>query len=197
MKVFNSIISLFVFLLLLSGCDSKKDEISADMFAIPKHMSEAENKEPFKGTFTLTTTKNESFDMEINEKGLVSKELDGKIVLLNFFATWCPPCLKEIPAFVEVKEKYKDKFEIVAVLFSDDVSKEGLEKFMEEQKMNFKVIVGDTNNDLANIFGVKKIPESFIFGPDGTFLKKYVGETKKEDLEKDIEAILKHNQKEG
>lgn len=89
----------------------------------------------------------------------------GKVVLLNFWATWCPPCRKEIPSMVDIYDKLKSKgFEIVAV--SVDRSKSDVEKFVAEQAMLFTVL-HDKNSSVSQQFGVFRYPETFIVDRNG------------------------------
>lgn len=72
-------------------------------------------------TYTLKTTEGKEIKFEYDNKILTSKELNGKIVLLNFFATWCPPCIKEIPVFNKIVKMYPNDFIIISVLFQDPI----------------------------------------------------------------------------
>jgi len=90
---------------------------------------------------------------------------EGKVVLLNFWATWCPPCRKEIPSMVKIYDKFKEKgFEIVAI--SVDKSRDDVVKFVKEQNMNFTVL-HDVNSSTAQQYGVFRYPESFIIDRSG------------------------------
>ena len=90
---------------------------------------------------------------------------EGKVVLLNFWATWCPPCRKEVPSMVKIYDKFKDKgFEIVAV--SVDKSRDVVVKFVKEQNMNFTVL-HDVNSSTAQQYGVFRYPKTFIIDRTG------------------------------
>ncbi|MDQ7001111.1 MAG: TlpA disulfide reductase family protein [Ghiorsea sp.] len=90
---------------------------------------------------------------------------EGKVVLLNFWATWCPPCRKEVPSMVKIYNQLKDKgFEIVAV--SVDKSRDDVVKFVQEQNMNFTVL-HDVNSSTAQEWGVFRYPETFIIDRNG------------------------------
>ncbi len=90
---------------------------------------------------------------------------EGKVVLLNFWATWCPPCREEVPSMVKLYDKYKDQgFEIVAV--SVDRSKRDVVEFVEEQDMRFTVL-HDKNSDASRLYGVFRYPETFIVDRNG------------------------------
>lgn len=94
------------------------------------------------------------------------KEFRGKVVLLNFWATWCPPCRKEIPSMVELYKRYKDKgLEIIGVNL-DKLGKSEVEKFSLEHKINFPVLL-NPSGDVASLYGVVVLPTSIILDRDG------------------------------
>ncbi|MGK0256434.1 MAG: thiol-disulfide isomerase/thioredoxin, partial [Arcobacteraceae bacterium] len=118
---------------------------------------------------------------------LFSKQLNGKMVLINFWAPWCKPCIKEMPSFVELQEKYKDDFIILAVLFDKKLDLEKLNDFMTQHNVNFPVTIGEENYVLAKALDdVNMIPESFLYTKEGFFVEKFIGEISKSKLEKFI-----------
>ena len=92
----------------------------------------------------------------------------------------------------DVKEKYKDNFEIVSVLFQDDKTAEEMKKFIEEYKINYTITMGGDNQKLADEFNVKKIPEMFLFSKDGKFVKKFIGKVSQEELERYIKVAIEN-----
>jgi peroxiredoxin len=89
----------------------------------------------------------------------------GKIVLVNFWATWCPPCLEEMPAMERLWQKHKDAgFVLVAVSVDTDPKK--VVPFVTEHKLTFPVAF-DTKMAVAEKYGVRALPSSFILGKDG------------------------------
>ncbi len=89
----------------------------------------------------------------------------GKVMLVNFWATWCPPCRKEVPSMVEVYEQLKGKgLEIVAI--STDRSRSDVDKFVKEQNMSFTVL-HDADSQVAQSYGVFRYPETFIVDKKG------------------------------
>ncbi|MDQ7037766.1 MAG: TlpA disulfide reductase family protein [Aquificota bacterium] len=113
-------------------------------------------------------------------------DLRGKIVLLNFWATWCPPCREEMPIFVRVYRKYKNRgFEIVAV--STDSGPEGVRNFIKEFRINFPVVL-DQKGKLARLYRVQGLPTSFLINREGKVVKVRLGEYK--EIEKDLKKLL-------
>jgi peroxiredoxin len=92
-------------------------------------------------------------------------EQRGKIVLVNFWATWCPPCLEEMPAMERLWRKHKDTgFVLVAVSVDTDPQK--VVPFVTEHKLTFPIAF-DTKMAIAEKYGVRALPSSFILGRDG------------------------------
>lgn len=103
-------------------------------------------------------------------------ELRGKVVLVNFWATSCPGCVKEMPDMVEVYKQYRDKgFEIIAVAMPYDPPNYVL-KFVQDWKLPFPVVLDVKGEAVAAFGNVVLTPTSFLIGKDGTLLEKKIGE---------------------
>jgi thiol-disulfide isomerase/thioredoxin len=113
----------------------------------------------------------------------------GKVILLNFWATWCGPCRAEIPSLVELQEQYAD--DLVVLGLSVDDTAEKLLPYAAEFKMNYPVLVGNGREDVQEAFGpLFGIPVSVIIGRDGVIAKKHSGIATKEQIEREIKALL-------
>jgi peroxiredoxin len=113
----------------------------------------------------------------------------GKIILLNFWATWCPPCKVEIPDLIELQEQYKN--DIVVLGFSVDDTPEQLRPFAEEYQMNYPVLVGLGHENIQEAYGpMWGIPVTIIIDRDGRIAKKQSGIRTKEQIEREILALL-------
>jgi thiol-disulfide isomerase/thioredoxin len=113
----------------------------------------------------------------------------GKVILLNFWATWCGPCRAEIPSLVELQEQYAD--DLVVLGLSVDDTAEKLLPYAAEFKMNYPVLVGNGREDVQEAFGpLFGIPVSVIIGRDGIIAKKHSGIATKEQIEREIKALL-------
>jgi peroxiredoxin len=121
-----------------------------------------------------------------------SKQLSdykGKVVLLNFWATWCGPCKAEIPGFVELQEKYKDKLTIVG--FSVDDPADKAKAFADEYKINYPILLGEGREDVQDSYGpIWGIPASFLISKDGKVCRKHMGIAPKAVFEKEIVALM-------
>ncbi|MBC8214382.1 MAG: redoxin domain-containing protein [Candidatus Marinimicrobia bacterium] len=114
---------------------------------------------------------------DVNGTEYTLSKLKGKVVLVNFWATWCPPCRMEIPEFNELYTTYKNKgFEILGVSISDTQSQ--LTQFMKSFEVAYPVLHG-SKFDISKITqmygGIQSVPTSFIIGKDGTIIRIYPG----------------------
>lgn len=187
----NFLIGLVFLGFLFSGCDSKSP---IDSSVVAKKSLQDNKYEFVPQSFNLTTTNEKNISFKSTDNGLDFDEFKGKkAVLIDVFATWCPPCIEEIPVLKEIKEKYKDNFEIVSILFEQDKTKEEILKFIAKHGINYPITMGEENFRLAKELGdVKKVPEMFLFSKDGKFVKKFVGKTSKEEIEKYIKIAIEN-----
>lgn len=123
----------------------------------------------------------------------------GKVVLLNFWATWCSPCRGEIPSMVELYKKYKDKgLEIVGVNL-DKLGKSGVEKFSLEYKINFPVLL-NPSGEVASQYGVVVLPTTIFLDPSGKIKGNRISGALDWTAETNlslIETLLKSNEAAG
>jgi peroxiredoxin len=121
---------------------------------------------------------------------LQMSDYKGKVVLLNFWATWCIPCSKEIPWFVEFEQAYKDKgFAVVGISMDDDGWK-SVRPFLESRKVNYRVAVDD-GTVAAKFGGIDSLPETLLIGRDGRIVARHVGLIGRDTYEREINALLK------
>lgn len=182
------IISFILFGFLFNGCDSK----SIDGSVISKVKKEQVVKfEP--QSFELINIDGKSINFQSTTNGLDFEDFKGKkAVLVDIFATWCPPCIEGLPTLISLKDEYKDDFEIVSVLFKDDKTKEEMKKFIDEHKINYQIAIEGDNQKLSDELNVKKVPEMFLFSKDGKFVKKFIGKVSKEELDEYIKIAIKN-----
>ena len=126
---------------------------------------------------------------DIEGKEVALSSFKGKVVLLNFWATWCGPCKAEIPGFVELQEKYRDKLTIVG--YSVDDTAELAKKYAAQYKMNYPILLGEGREDVQDAYGpIWGIPASFLISKDGKVCRKHLGIAPKAVFEKEIVALL-------
>lgn len=119
---------------------------------------------------------------DLDGKEVSSAQFAGKLLVVDFWATWCGPCIEEIPGYVELQKKYgKDGLVIVGVsLDRGGVAK--VKKFVEERGMNYAVVMG--SGDIAESFGgLEAIPTTFLISRDGKILHRKTGSWSHADYE--------------
>lgn len=133
-------------------------------------------------------------NMNFTLKDLAGKSVSlssfkGKVVLLNFWATWCGPCKAEIPGFVELQAKYKDTLVVVGYSVDDPADK--AQAFATEYKINYPILLGEGKEDVQDAYGpIWGIPASFIISKDGRVCKKHMGIAPKAVFEKELVALM-------
>ncbi|TLP37631.1 TlpA family protein disulfide reductase [Arcobacter arenosus] len=175
-------------LLLLIGCDSKEENK-------PKAETETSKEKEIQTKYQLETLGETPINLTYKNETLNVDEVQGKVILVNFFATWCPPCKAEIPHLINLKNKYKDNFEIIAVNLGEKsgqlTDKSVLADFANEYKINYIVTNSENNFKIADLMGgVRIIPTMYLFDPKGTIVQKYVGIVPEEMIETDIKKAL-------
>jgi thiol-disulfide isomerase/thioredoxin len=125
---------------------------------------------------------------DLTGRPLSLRSYRGKLVLLNFWATWCGPCLTEIPRFVTWQQAYGGAgLQIVGVSMDDHAAP--VRRLYEKYHLNYPVVVGDA--ELGEQFGgVLGLPLSYLIAPDGHVLARYQGELNLEKVETQIKSLL-------
>ncbi|MFN7918389.1 MAG: TlpA disulfide reductase family protein [Vicinamibacterales bacterium] len=110
---------------------------------------------------------------DLDGKAISMADLKGKVVLVNFWATWCPPCRAEIPDLIALQAKYKDQLVIIGVS-EDEIPPEEVKAFATGQKMNYPIVMA--NAELSTIFkGVAALPTTFVIDPEGRIQQRHTG----------------------
>jgi len=125
---------------------------------------------------------------DIDGKKLALSDFKGKVVLLNFWATWCAPCRAEIPAFVEMQQKNGPQgFQVIGISMDDEAKP--VREFYQKFNMNYPVAIGD--DKLAQSFGgVLGLPISFLIDREGRIAAKYIGAADVAVIEKTVADLL-------
>lgn len=149
--VFRTLLAFSIGLLLICGCTSQEEGSNLVTGSAPQ--------------FALK-------DLEGNTLRL--EDLRGKVVLLNFFATWCGPCRQEIPDFVRLYGKYKDKeLEIIGISLDMDGAAV-LGPFVQRYGITYPIVLG-TRKVVEDYGGVKGIPTSFLIDRKGSITQRFIG----------------------
>jgi thiol-disulfide isomerase/thioredoxin len=113
----------------------------------------------------------------------------GKVVLLNFWATWCPPCRDEIPEFIDLANRYKDGLIIVGVSM-DDAPPSEVKKFASDAGINYPIVMA-SREMVREYGGVPALPTAFVVDPEGRVVQKHVGLFPSYVYETEVRALLK------
>lgn len=178
---------LFLFFtFIIIGCQNKNVR---DEPATTKENTSANSQ------YTATTTTNSSEAMApdfvlTDTKGNQIKLSDyrGKVVILDFWATWCPPCRRGIPDLIDLQKTYKNKLAVIGISLDTD-SKKDVVPFIKEYGINYKVAYGD-NNVVQKYGNIQSIPTTFIIDQNGKIVNSYIGLQRKETFENQIKALI-------
>jgi len=125
---------------------------------------------------------------DLDGKPISLDDFKGKIVLLNFWATWCGPCRAEIPDLIELQNKYKDQLAIVA-LATDEDDADVVKKFSQKAGINYRV--GMSSDELRAAYGgIPALPTSFVIDPQGRVVQKHIGLNDPSIYELEVRALL-------
>ncbi len=126
---------------------------------------------------------------DLDGKTVTLADLKGKVVVLNFWATWCPPCREEIPALIALHEKNKARGLVVLGVSMDEGGVAEVKEFVAKNKMTYPVAMASST--IADDYGgVRAIPTTFIINRDGAIIEKIVGDRSLEQFEKSVQPSL-------
>jgi len=118
-----------------------------------------------------TATNNDFTLNSLDGNEYALSRLKGNVVIVDFWATWCPPCKREIPHLIEIYNKYKDKGLIILGVSTED--KVALEAFQKENNINYPILLG--TNEVFQKFGVRSIPHTLFIDKKGKVRKVQIG----------------------
>jgi thiol-disulfide isomerase/thioredoxin len=125
---------------------------------------------------------------DLDGQPISTAEWHGKVVLLNFWATWCPPCREEIPEMIELANRYKDRLQIIGVSM-DDGPPEEVRQFAKEIGINYPIVMW-SRELIREYGGVPGLPTSFVINPEGRVVQKHVGLYSMDVYEGEVRALL-------
>ncbi|RLB69857.1 MAG: TlpA family protein disulfide reductase [Deltaproteobacteria bacterium] len=153
-NIFWIVVLLTVFLLV--GCDNSTSE---------QPLTKVNHESKLAADFTLTNMQGEQVSLS---------QYRGKVVILNFWATWCPPCREEMPSMERLYQKYKDQGLVILAVSADENGKKAVSQFLQKTPYSFPILL-DSDNIAQNAYGVFRFPESFIIDRNGMVVKKIIG----------------------
>jgi peroxiredoxin len=127
---------------------------------------------------------------DVDGNTVALSQFRGKVVVLDFWATWCPPCRTEIPGYITLQKKYADDGLVIIGVSVDTDGVGPVKKFMKDMGMNYIVVMAD--DDIQNAYGpLGGYPTTFIIDREGNIRDKKLGRKPVAAFEKDILAVLK------
>ena len=125
-----------------------------------------------------------------DDKKVKLADFKGKVIVLNFWATWCGPCKVEIPAFVDLQTQYEPQgVQFIGVSVDDTAAK--LRPYIAEHAMNYPVLQGTSNGGLMDAYGpLAAVPTTYLIKRDGNVCKRHSGEVSKAVLERELQALI-------
>ncbi len=126
---------------------------------------------------------------DVNGKKISLSDYKGKVVIVDFWATWCPPCRRSIPDLIDLQKKYKNKIAVIGISVDMD-TRSDVAPFVKKNKINYKVLYATP--EVVQAYGnIDAIPTSFIIDQHGNIVTQHVGLTPKETYINEINKLLK------
>jgi len=189
MKIY-SYVFLLSFALIFTSCSKQKDENSSNN--TKKEAKKTQVMQNKSNNITLTTVNGEKIEVTKEAKGFTFSNAQNQIILIDFFATWCPPCKAEIPHLNNLQEKYKGKIKIIGVLIEPNKDSGELKKFMNNFAINYTIVNSSANQLFADaVGGIESIPFMIMYGKNGKNITHYLGVVPEEMIDSDIQSALK------
>ena len=155
--------------------------LAAASLAVPSLCADDDFKPSPAPTWTLT---------DVEGKAVSSDQLKGKVIVLDFWATWCGPCRSEIPSYIELQRQYGPAGLAIVGVSLDRGGPAVVKKFIAEQKINYQIVLGD--DKVAEAYGgVEAIPTTFIIDRSGTIRYRKVGAMEPEEFAAVLKPFLK------
>jgi cytochrome c biogenesis protein CcmG/thiol:disulfide interchange protein DsbE len=114
-----------------------------------------------------------NFTVQDSDRSVTLSQFRGQVVVLNFWATWCAPCVEEMPSLVEMQRRMKAKG-ITVVAVSTDVDQNAYKHFIKDHNVNL-LTVRDANQKSSALYGTFKFPETYVIDRDGVMRRKFIG----------------------
>lgn len=114
-----------------------------------------------------------NFVLQDSDRKVALHDYKGKVVVLNFWATWCPPCVEEMPSLVELQKRVKDK-DVTVLAVSLDVDEGAYKKFIKDHNVDL-LTVRDPDQKSNSLYGTYRFPETFVIDKNGILRRKFIG----------------------
>ncbi len=178
---------LFITVLLFSGCGDKETSTPKE----EKPIQKVEKKKKQEHIINLTTTDMQDMKLTALENGIKFEDYPEKVVLLVFFATWCPPCIDEIPHLNAVQNAYKSQVQIIGILLEENKTNSQIGSFIQTHDIIYPVTNSRQNYILAEALGgIRSLPTTVMYDKKGDYHTHFVGKVPQEMIETEIKKAL-------
>jgi len=141
---------------------------------------------------TLKTANGKKIHLTFKDDGINFKEYKNKVIILDIFTTWCPPCLESIPHLNQIQKQYKKDLQIIGILMEEDKKNQQVKDFKKIHHINYPITNSKENFTLVDTWGgVSGYPTIIIFDKNGTYFNHFNGSPPIEMLESDIKKALR------
>ncbi len=181
---------VFISLIMFWGCERKDKKEQTVQESAKVQTQQPKEEEP--STITLHTTTGNEILLTATPKGIIFGGYEGKVVVLDFFATWCPPCRAEIPHLADIQKAFKDQVQIIGILMEENKQDIEIQNFEKDLGINFPISNTPANFALSDALGgIKSLPTMVIYDKEGNYFTHYVGAAPQEMIEADINRALR------
>jgi thiol-disulfide isomerase/thioredoxin len=174
---------LILFSVAMTGCQKEnnaKPVVSEENNSTNSNLRGETDKAP---EFTLLDTQGNNVSLS---------DFKGKVVIVDFWATWCPPCRRGIPDLIDLQNQYKNKVAVIGISVDRENTKAGVPDFIDKMGINYPVVY--FNDKVINDYGgIEAIPTTFIIDKQGNIIKKLVGLYPKTEIEKQLNDLIKES----
>ena len=165
--------------------------ISVNAFSGDNKQNKNTTKESKNLIANLNSDKAPDFSLKsVEGKTIKLSDYKGKVVIIDFWATWCPPCRRGIPDLVSIQNEYKNKVVVIGISLDREKTIKDVPGFIKDYQINYPVVYGDDNVVIA-YGGIQSIPTSFVVDKKGNVVDMHVGLVSRDTFVNKIKELLK------
>jgi len=165
--------------------------VSVNTFCVDKNESNTKSKKAEVAIVKFDENKAPDFALKSSDgKTVKLSDYKGKVVIIDFWATWCPPCRKGIPDLISIQNEYKKDVVIVGISLDGEKTLKDVPGFVKSYGINYPIVYGD-DKVVAAYGGIEGIPTAFIVDKKGNVVDKHVGLVPKDTYINKIKELLK------
>ncbi len=140
----------------------------------------------------LTTLNKKILKIKFKKDGITFENFPNKIIILDIFTTWCPPCIQTLPHMISLQKKYKKNLQVIGILMDEKIRESEALEFKQKHHINYMITIGKNNRVLTDTWGgISGFPTIIIFDKNGTYFNHYNGAPPLEMLQSDMKKVLR------